>query len=289
MRGRTDGRGQISPPGGRAAAGEAGRGGSARPARRSAPARGQSAGRWRWSRSAVRSAPRARYGAGLLWPTAPGAFPWTTLLVNALGCAVIGVFMVLITDVWSAHRAGAAVLRHRGARRVHHLLDVRRRHRSGWSTAVSRARRSPTWRLTLLAALAAVWAAAWPDPPRRWRGGSDDRLDRTAALRLTVLIGESDLWHHRPLYAEIVHRAHPAGLAGASVFRGVEGFGASSLIHTSRLLSLSEDLPVAVVVVDTEERVRAFLPQLDELVVEGLVIARRLRGRPVRGAGRRRG
>ncbi|MFE5813692.1 DUF190 domain-containing protein [Streptomyces sp. NPDC056479] len=91
------------------------------------------------------------------------------------------------------------------------------------------------------------------------------------ALRLTVLVGEHDTWHHKPLYAEIVHRAHAAGLAGASVFRGIEGFGASSLIHTSRLLSLSEDLPVAVVVVDSEERVRAFLPQLDEIVTEGLV------------------
>ncbi|GHE03304.1 DUF190 domain-containing protein [Streptomyces alanosinicus] len=91
------------------------------------------------------------------------------------------------------------------------------------------------------------------------------------ALRLTVYIGEDDTWHHKPLFSEIVHRAHAAGLAGASVFRGIEGFGASSRIHTSRLLSLSEDLPVAVVVVDTEERVRAFLPQLDELVGEGLV------------------
>ncbi|MFD8277258.1 DUF190 domain-containing protein [Streptomyces flaveolus] len=93
-----------------------------------------------------------------------------------------------------------------------------------------------------------------------------------SALRVTVLVGENDTWHHRPLYSEIVHRAHRSGLAGASVFRGIEGFGASSLIHTTRLLSLSEDLPVAVVIVDTEERVRAFLPQLDELVTEGLVI-----------------
>ncbi|MFJ9951378.1 DUF190 domain-containing protein [Kitasatospora sp. NPDC091207] len=92
------------------------------------------------------------------------------------------------------------------------------------------------------------------------------------ALRLTVLVGENDRRHHRPLYSEIVHRARAAGLAGASVFRGIEGFGASSLVHTARLLSLSEDLPVAVVIVDTEERVRAFLPQLDELVVEGLVV-----------------
>ncbi|MHC3472775.1 DUF190 domain-containing protein [Streptomyces sp. 7R007] len=93
-----------------------------------------------------------------------------------------------------------------------------------------------------------------------------------SALRVTVFIGENDTHRHKPLYSEIVHRAHAAGLAGASVFRGIEGFGASSLIHTSRLLSLSEDLPVAIVIVDTEERVRAFLPQLDELVTEGLVI-----------------
>lgn len=54
------------------------------------------------------------------------------------------------------------------------------------------------------------------------------------ALRVTIFIEENDIWHHRPLYTEIVHRAHKAGLAGVSVFRGIEGFGASSLIHTSR-------------------------------------------------------
>jgi PII-like signaling protein len=93
-----------------------------------------------------------------------------------------------------------------------------------------------------------------------------------SALRLTVLVGESDMWHHKPLYTEIVHRAHAAGLAGASVFRGIEGFGASSLIHTTRILSLSEDLPVAVVVIDADDRIRAFLPEIDELVSEGLAI-----------------
>ena len=93
-----------------------------------------------------------------------------------------------------------------------------------------------------------------------------------SALRLTVFVGESDQWHHRPLYTEIVHRAHRAGLAGATVLHGVEGYGASSRIHTTRLLSLSQDLPVLVVVVDAEEKVRAFLPELDEIVREGLVI-----------------
>ena len=92
------------------------------------------------------------------------------------------------------------------------------------------------------------------------------------AMRLTVFVGESDQWHHRPIYTEIVHRAHAAGLAGASVLRGIEGYGASSRIHTTRLLSLSEDLPAVVVIVDTKEKVEAFLPELDELITEGLVI-----------------
>jgi PII-like signaling protein len=90
--------------------------------------------------------------------------------------------------------------------------------------------------------------------------------------RLTIIVGETDRYHHKPLYGEIVRRAHRAGLAGASVFRGMEGFGASSRIHTTRILSLSEDLPVAIVIVDTAEHLAGFLPQLDELISEGLVI-----------------
>ncbi|QUH05545.1 DUF190 domain-containing protein [Saccharopolyspora erythraea] len=92
------------------------------------------------------------------------------------------------------------------------------------------------------------------------------------ALRLTAIVGEADTYEHRPLFDEIVRRAHRAGLAGASVFRGVEGFGVSSVIHTTRVLSLSEDLPVAVVIVDAEQRIRDFLPQLRELVAGGMVL-----------------
>jgi uncharacterized protein len=92
------------------------------------------------------------------------------------------------------------------------------------------------------------------------------------SMRLTIFVGESDQWHHHPTYTEIVHRAHAAGLAGASVMRGIEGYGASSHIHTTRILSLSADLPVAIVIVDSAERIEAFLPELDELIQEGLVI-----------------
>lgn len=91
------------------------------------------------------------------------------------------------------------------------------------------------------------------------------------AVRLTILLGESDQWHHRPVYSEIVHRCRAAGLAGATVLRGIEGYGASTLIHTTRLVSLSDDLPIAVVIVDTADKVEAFLPSLEELVSGGLV------------------
>ncbi|WP_227996008.1 DUF190 domain-containing protein [Nocardia australiensis] len=79
------------------------------------------------------------------------------------------------------------------------------------------------------------------------------------AGRLTVLLDEDDKWRHGPLYHEIVRRARDAGLAGASVWRGVEGYGASSRIHTSRILDLAEHLPVMVMVVDESARLREFV------------------------------
>jgi uncharacterized protein len=97
-------------------------------------------------------------------------------------------------------------------------------------------------------------------------------LSPGTAQRLSVVVGESDTVGHRPLYTEIVHRAHAAGLVGASVFRGVEGFGAGGRVHTARLLDLAEDLPVWVLIVDTAERIEAFLPQLEEIVGDGLVL-----------------
>jgi PII-like signaling protein len=92
------------------------------------------------------------------------------------------------------------------------------------------------------------------------------------ALRLTVFIGDDHRWNHKPLHHEIVTRARDAGLAGATVLHGHEGFGASSLVHTDRLLDIADSLPIVIVIVDTEDRVRGFLPQLDEVIGEGLVV-----------------
>ena len=88
---------------------------------------------------------------------------------------------------------------------------------------------------------------------------------------LRIFVGESDTWHGKPLYEAIVLRAREEGLAGATVVRGIEGFGASSRVHTTRLLELSSDLPVVIELVDSADRIEAFLPVLDEMVGEGLV------------------
>jgi len=86
-----------------------------------------------------------------------------------------------------------------------------------------------------------------------------------------VFIGESDKWHHRPLTTELVERLRKEGFAGATVFRGVAGFGARSVLHSTHLLRLSEDLPVVIEIVDSEEHVERLVPILDEMVHEGLV------------------
>lgn len=92
------------------------------------------------------------------------------------------------------------------------------------------------------------------------------------ALRMSIFLGEDDTWHHKPLHHEIVKRAREAGLAGATVLRGCEGYGTSSTIHTTRLLSMAENLPIVVLIIDAEERIRGFLPELDELIGAGTVL-----------------
>lgn len=88
---------------------------------------------------------------------------------------------------------------------------------------------------------------------------------------LRIFVGESDRWHGKPLYEAIVHAARERGLAGATVLRGLEGFGAHSRIHTAKILRLSEDLPIVIEIVDKAERIEEILPVLDEMVDEGMM------------------
>jgi len=91
------------------------------------------------------------------------------------------------------------------------------------------------------------------------------------AVLLRIFVGESDRWQHQPLYEAIVLKARELHLAGATVLRGPMGFGAASRIHTAKILRLSMDLPIVIEIVDTDEKVQALLPFLDEVMGGGLV------------------
>jgi PII-like signaling protein len=91
------------------------------------------------------------------------------------------------------------------------------------------------------------------------------------AKMLRVYFGEDDKWKNKPLYRAIVEKCRELDLAGATVFRGIEGYGASTLIHRSHLLSFSPDAPIMVSVVDSDENIQKLLPFLDEMVSEGLI------------------
>jgi hypothetical protein len=97
-----------------------------------------------------------------------------------------------------------------------------------------------------------------------------------AAILLRIFMGENDRYEHRPLYEAIVLRAREAHLAGATVLRGPMGFGHSSRLHTAKILRLSEDLPMVVEIVDSEEKINAFLPELDKMMGSGLVTIERV-------------
>ena len=94
---------------------------------------------------------------------------------------------------------------------------------------------------------------------------------------LRIFVGETDLYKGRALYEQIVSKARELNLAGATVTRGIMGFGAHSRMHTAKILRLSEDLPVVVEIVDTEEKINSFLPFLDETVQEGLITLEKVR------------
>jgi hypothetical protein len=97
------------------------------------------------------------------------------------------------------------------------------------------------------------------------------------SLLLRIFIGESDRWHHRPLHEAIVLRARELHIAGATVLRGSMGYGKTSRLHTTKILRLSDDLPVIVEIVDSEERINAFLPELDGMIGGGLVTLEKAR------------
>lgn len=111
----------------------------------------------------------------------------------------------------------------------------------------------------------------------------------TEGKLLRVFIGEADRWQGRPLYEVIVEEARRRGLAGATVLKGTMGFGAHSLLHTAKILRLSEDLPVVIEIVDAAEKIEAFLPDLDAMVGEGLVTIERAQVILYRGPERSRG
>ncbi len=94
---------------------------------------------------------------------------------------------------------------------------------------------------------------------------------------LRIFIGESDKHDGRPLYEWLVLKAREQGLAGATVVRGIEGFGAHSRLHTAKILRLSEDLPIVVEIVDTAEKIEAFLPVVDGAIGEGLATVEKVR------------
>ena len=96
------------------------------------------------------------------------------------------------------------------------------------------------------------------------------KLEGTGKL-LRIFVGESDRHGSQPLYTAIVERARKGGLSGATVFKGIEGFGGHSVVHAARIFDLSADLPVLIEIVDSEEKIRAFLPTIDGMVSEGLV------------------
>jgi PII-like signaling protein len=96
-------------------------------------------------------------------------------------------------------------------------------------------------------------------------------------LLLRIFIGEQDTYQGKPLYQQIVLKARELGLAGATVTRGIMGFGPDSRIHTAKLLRLSEDLPIVIEVVDSEEYINRLLPFLDETVHEGMITLEKVR------------
>ena len=111
-------------------------------------------------------------------------------------------------------------------------------------------------------------------------------MDLSDGHLLRIYIGEQDRHDDEPMHQWLVSEAHRQGVAGATVLRGIQGFGANSLIHTTKILRLSEDLPVVVEIIDTKEKIESFLQTIDQAITEGIVTVEKAQVRMYRAGGK---
>jgi PII-like signaling protein len=119
------------------------------------------------------------------------------------------------------------------------------------------------------------WQSGWACDWLSFSKGVSMKISEEGQL-LRIFIGESDKWEGKPLYEALVLKAREMGLAGATMLRGLMGYGAASRVHTVKILRLSEDLPIIVEIVDSQEKIASFLPVIDEMIQEGLVTLERV-------------
>jgi PII-like signaling protein len=197
-------------------------------------------------------------------------FPIETMLINLSGSFLLGLFMTLALHyTWSPEwrQVDCDWL----YRLVHDLLHLRvREFAPAPRGRVGQGGAESVWQPR--AGTNRCVSGRRARTPTDWRDRTV-RIEGQAKL-LRIYIGETDRWHGQPLYMAILLKAREMGLAGGTVFRGIAGYGANSVIHTANILRLSEDLPVVIEIVDADEKIQAFLPVLDEMVKEGLILLR---------------
>ncbi len=217
----------------------------------------------------------ARYGIGDAAPTPNSGFPYSTFAINLSGAFLLALLLVLLLEVLPPTRflrpaLGTGFL---GAYTTFSSLatstDQLAAHgHAGLAVAYAGS--------SLFGGLACASFGLVAGRAVNANGvaavGKETTNERRGDLQLSVLVSEHAHYRHHPLYSEIVHRAHKQGLAGASAFRGIEGFGHSHHLHEERLLDFSGHLPVLVVVIDTESRVRQFLTQLADITPLAMLV-----------------
>ena len=226
----------------------------------------------------------ARYGlSGIIASRIGQTFPWGTIIVNLTGSFIIGFFNTLTLP--EGRMAAPPDLR------TFFMIGI-----CGGYTTFSPLQSSDAdrWPRRGMAQCGREHRAVRRPLPARSvarppAGSFHQHLTLTAmqipieATLLRIFIGESDRWEHKPLYEAIVLKAREAGLAGATVLRGPMGFGKSSRLHTAKILRLSMDLPLVIEIVDSEEKIQAFLPALDAMMGGGLVTLEKVKVIDYRG------